>query len=319
VLTRRSRQVVPMDAVPVTAQTLGEFLDLKTVSKSGGKVIFAGSRVTPLTEEEREYYIMEGRGRVTYRPIQREGLTFKPVTGEMEIGTFREIEKPSEAKRVLERVEKMERGRIRERGELEKPYFSIMGVGFKVTMIPPEPEHKKTKFEREFDHYPTNAELEIMRLDFINIVKPPFPVHEVEVKIEDKYGVPVSFTGSKSFLPAVISPERELDIPRKRMPLKVKWTSDEAKSLGDRLGLDKGYRQMIWKELVKPTKPKAGTMEAYAPKEIGVDLEEFRMGLEAESEHADVTGGNAISTALIALAHLREREDYYTKLKLVEG
>lgn len=50
-----------------------------------------------------------------------------------------------------------------------------------------------------------------------------------------------------------------------------------------------------------------------------VDLEQFRKGLEVEQEHKDVTGGDPIKTAKIALAHLRERADYYTKLEEVEG
>ena len=56
---------------------------------------------------------------------------------------------------------------------------------------------------------------------------------------------------------------------------------------------------------------------------IGVDfqkfsLDEFRKGLSAELEHKDVTRGNLSITGKIAMAHLREMPDYYTKLDLME-
>jgi len=48
-------------------------------------------------------------------------------------------------------------------------------------------------------------------------------------------------------------------------------------------------------------------------------LEEFRRGLEVEREHVDVTGGDAVTTARIVMAHLREKPNYYTLLdKYVE-
>lgn len=49
-----------------------------------------------------------------------------------------------------------------------------------------------------------------------------------------------------------------------------------------------------------------------------VDLNEFRMGLEVEQEHLDITKGDIETTAKIALAHLEELPDYYTKLAEVE-
>ena len=49
-----------------------------------------------------------------------------------------------------------------------------------------------------------------------------------------------------------------------------------------------------------------------------VDLEQFRLGLQAELEHRDVTKGNLKMTGKIALAHLRELPDYYTRLKKME-
>ena len=38
-------------------------------------------------------------------------------------------------------------------------------------------------------------------------------------------------------------------------------------------------------------------------------------GMNEEREHCDVTGGDAILTAKIALAHIREDSGYYKKLK----
>ena len=49
-----------------------------------------------------------------------------------------------------------------------------------------------------------------------------------------------------------------------------------------------------------------------------INLEQFRMGLEVELEHTNVTGGDLELTGLIALAHLEELPDYYTRLKRME-
>lgn len=49
-----------------------------------------------------------------------------------------------------------------------------------------------------------------------------------------------------------------------------------------------------------------------------VDVEQFRMGMEVELEHRDVTHGDYLLTGKIALAHLKEYPDYYTRLKKVE-
>jgi len=46
--------------------------------------------------------------------------------------------------------------------------------------------------------------------------------------------------------------------------------------------------------------------------------EQFHMGMNVEFEHKDVTKGDLKMTAKIALAHLRELPDYYTRLKKVE-
>lgn len=54
------------------------------------------------------------------------------------------------------------------------------------------------------------------------------------------------------------------------------------------------------------------------------DVEQFRMGLDVELEHGlrdpftNVTGNDPILTGKIALAHLREFPDYYTRLKKLE-
>jgi hypothetical protein len=77
------------------------------------------------------------------------------------------------------------------------------------------------------------------------------------------------------------------------------FTPEEARNIGERIGIDWG----------------AGT----------VDLEQFRMGLAVESEHGsrdlatDVTHDDEIITGKIALAHLKEISDYYTRLAVMEG
>jgi hypothetical protein len=56
-----------------------------------------------------------------------------------------------------------------------------------------------------------------------------------------------------------------------------------------------------------------------------VDLEQFRMGLFVELEHGttdpetNVTDDNKSLTAKIALAHLNEFPDYYTRLATMEA
>jgi hypothetical protein len=48
------------------------------------------------------------------------------------------------------------------------------------------------------------------------------------------------------------------------------------------------------------------------------DMDEFKKGINVEQEHSDVTGGDLETTAKIAMAHLKEKNDYYTKLEDVE-
>jgi Protein of unknown function (DUF5661) len=75
-------------------------------------------------------------------------------------------------------------------------------------------------------------------------------------------------------------------------------TTDEARALAIELGID---------------------FEA-----LGCDLEQFRMGLGVELEHGprdpetDVSGNDPIVTGKIALAHLTEFPDYYTRLAVLE-
>ncbi len=55
------------------------------------------------------------------------------------------------------------------------------------------------------------------------------------------------------------------------------------------------------------------------------DVDQFRMGLEVELEHGskhpetDVTHDDPVLTAKIALAHLSEFPDYYTRLRSMEA
>ncbi|MDO8469328.1 MAG: DUF5661 family protein [Candidatus Peribacter sp.] len=57
---------------------------------------------------------------------------------------------------------------------------------------------------------------------------------------------------------------------------------------------------------------------------VGFDLEQFRMGMDVELEHGkvdpqtNVTDDDPVMTGKIALAHLREFPDYYTRLNEME-
>ena len=54
------------------------------------------------------------------------------------------------------------------------------------------------------------------------------------------------------------------------------------------------------------------------------DVEQFRMGMDVELEHGivdphtNVTDSHPLTTAKIALAHLNEFPDYYTRLEQME-
>ena len=80
------------------------------------------------------------------------------------------------------------------------------------------------------------------------------------------------------------------------MGTKRRFDAAEAKTIGDELRVD-------WSK---------------------VDLEQFRMGLEVELEHGardldtNVTNNDPLLTGKIALAHLKEFPDYYTRLAAME-
>jgi len=80
------------------------------------------------------------------------------------------------------------------------------------------------------------------------------------------------------------------------MSAKIHFTTGQAREIGDGLGID-------WSRF---------------------DVEQFRMGLDIELEHGlndpatDVTGNDPILTGKIALAHLNEFADYYTRLDKME-
>ena len=77
------------------------------------------------------------------------------------------------------------------------------------------------------------------------------------------------------------------------------FSTEEARSVGQQIGID-------WE-----TSP--------------FDVEQFRTGMNVELEHGlhdpqtDVTGSDPIITGKIALAHLKEFPDYYTRLEKMEA
>ena len=83
------------------------------------------------------------------------------------------------------------------------------------------------------------------------------------------------------------------------MTERTSFTTDEARQVGSEIGID-------W---------------ASAP----FDVEQFRMGMDVELEHGrhdpatDVTGSDPVVTGKIALAHLNEFSDYYTRLAQMEA
>ncbi len=80
------------------------------------------------------------------------------------------------------------------------------------------------------------------------------------------------------------------------MTTKKHFTAEEAKKIGEQLGID-------WSKF---------------------DVEQFRMGMDVELEHGkhdpktDVSGDDPLITGKIALAHLNEFPDYYTRLEKME-
>ena len=83
------------------------------------------------------------------------------------------------------------------------------------------------------------------------------------------------------------------------MPVRVTFDPGEASEVATRLGLD-------------------FTMAPFS-------LDEFRRGMEVELEHGrrdpatNVTGDDPLTTGKIALAHLHEMPDYYTRLARMEA
>lgn len=81
------------------------------------------------------------------------------------------------------------------------------------------------------------------------------------------------------------------------MSSKREFNSDEARVIGDKIGVD-------WNKY---------------------DLEQFRLGLSVEMEHGsqdpetNVTNGDELLTGKIAWAHLKEIPDYYTRLIKMEN
>ncbi len=81
------------------------------------------------------------------------------------------------------------------------------------------------------------------------------------------------------------------------MSEKKVFTSEQAQSTGEKLGID-------WSKF---------------------DVEQFRMGMDVELEHGksnphtNVSNDDIILTGKIALAHLMEYPDYYTRLQKMEA
>jgi Protein of unknown function (DUF5661) len=77
------------------------------------------------------------------------------------------------------------------------------------------------------------------------------------------------------------------------------FTTDEAHTIGEEIGID-------WSS-------------------TPFDLEQFRMGMDVELEHGlhdpltNVTDDDPLVTGKIALAHLNEFADYYTRLAKMEA
>ena len=82
------------------------------------------------------------------------------------------------------------------------------------------------------------------------------------------------------------------------MSERTSFTAEEAREIGTEIGIDWGN----------------------AP----FDIEQFRSGMDVELEHGlhdpttNVTNDDAITTGKIALAHLNEFPDYYTRLEQME-
>jgi major membrane immunogen (membrane-anchored lipoprotein) len=87
------------------------------------------------------------------------------------------------------------------------------------------------------------------------------------------------------------------------------YTTEDALKIGEKLGI-------TW----VPTEDG----KSYIAKDKGFDVEQFRMGMDVELEHGkrakitSVTSDNDRKTGKVALAHLNEFPDYYTRLGAME-
>ena len=89
-------------------------------------------------------------------------------------------------------------------------------------------------------------------------------------------------------------------------------------------------KELDLKDWTKIKVPKVTAKEAAVilkvvnAKNMGIALEDFRMGLEVELEHgtmfddANVTNNHPILTGMIVLAHMKETLDYYQRLDVAE-
>lgn len=82
-----------------------------------------------------------------------------------------------------------------------------------------------------------------------------------------------------------------------------------------------------WSKLKKPKvmlKEAKLVLKEINPKDLKIDLEQFRIGLEVELEHGtmfknlNVTNNHPILTGKIVLAHFMETLDYYKRLEVAE-
>jgi len=84
-------------------------------------------------------------------------------------------------------------------------------------------------------------------------------------------------------------------------------------------------RSLVRVQCRPPTITFTPNLTAYLLCAAEVDLEQLRIGMEGELEHSrrdpltNVTDDDPLMTAQIALAHLRELPDYYTRLALMEA
>jgi hypothetical protein len=91
---------------------------------------------------------------------------------------------------------------------------------------------------------------------------------------------------------------RGFDREENTMTERASFSPEEARRIGEEIGID-------WSS---------------AP----FDIEQFRMGMDVELEHGlndlltNVTDGDPVVTGKIALAHLKEFPDYYTRLARME-